>query len=500
MSVWAGIDMGTSGIKVALFDDAERILASVARKTEVDRRHPGWSEQHPTMWWEVVSDAFDELAGSHPTLMARLAGIGLSGQMLGLVLLDDAHNPLRNAILWNDQRALDECDELLRRVPDIGWRCNGAPDPGIIGPKLIWMARHEPEVLDSAAMLLLPKDYVRLRLTGSIASEPTDAAGTMLMDCASRSWDGELCGALGWDIDRLPPIVDSWSEAGRLRADLAQRWGTPKRVPVAAGAGDNMACTIGAGAARPGDVVISLGTSGVVNAVDGAFHPAPEDAVLTAPHAAPDTFLSMGVVMSATASLDWLAAFTGIPAIELAEEAEVFAGADRWHDAPLFRPSLSGIRTPHNRPDVAGMIDGINPVTDRAALCYALMEGVVFQFVECVDAQIKAGVAFDKVQLVGGGSNSRLWAQLVATLTDKPLTVPRGSALSANIGAARLGRIAAVGATTEILSQPLPGSHGVEVRIDRQERLRRRYEMWRDLPLRTAPSLKDQGLHRVKRA
>lgn len=490
MTVWAGIDMGTSGIKVALFDDDENLLAAAARQIEVSRLHPGWSEQHPDMWWQVVGDCFDELAAEQPKLMARLAGIGLSGQMLGSVLLDHNNRPLRAAMLWNDQRALTECDELLARVPDIGRRCNSAPDPGIIGPKLIWLAKHEPEILDKARLMLLPKDYVRLQLTGLVATEPTDAAGTMLMDCAGSYWDPELCRALNWDMEKLPPIIRSWDEAGQLRGELAARWGTPKAVPVAAGAGDNMACTIGVGAARPGDVAISIGTSGVVNAVDRSFHPAPDDAVLTAPHAAPGTFLSMGVVMSATASLDWLAALTGTESAELAGEAEEFARQGGWESAPLMRPSLSGIRTPHNRPDVAGLIDGITLITDRAALAFSVLEGAAFQFADCAAAQQNAGVVFESIRLVGGGSRSQLWGQLIATLLGKPMVIPQGAVLSANIGAARLGRIAAGQASPAFLSTQLPVAGEVEMRADWRRALQTRFDQWRQLPLNPAPSLR----------
>ncbi|PLX44125.1 MAG: xylulokinase [Hyphomicrobiales bacterium] len=492
MSVWAGIDMGTSGIKVALFDDGESLLAAASRRIEVQRLHPGWSEQSPAMWWDNVAACFDELAADQPGLMARLAGIGLSGQMLGLVLLDETHAPLRPAMLWNDQRALAECDELLRRVPDIGRRADGAPDPGLIGPKLIWMARHEPDILARARMLLLPKDFVRLQLTGTILSEPTDGGGTMLMDNASSTWDPELCRALDWDMARLPEMVNPWDEAGQLRADLAARWGTPARVAVAAGTGDNMACTIGVGAAKPGDVVITIGTSGVVNAVDGAFHPAPEAAVLTAPHAAPAAFISMGVVMSATASLDWLANLTGSSAAALAGEAEHYGSGGNWDSAPLMRPSLSGIRTPHNRPDVAGLIDGITLTSDRAAMAFAVMEGVAYQVADCAAAQQRAGVAFDNIRLVGGGSRSKLWGEMIATLLNKPITVPDGAALAANLGAARLGRIAAGGAETDLLARPLPIAAEWQARDEWRTRLQDRLALWRELPMIAAPSLRKQ--------
>lgn len=485
--LWAGIDLGTSGIKVALFDEADGVLATAARPLVVSRPHPGWSEQDPHAWWSAVTDAFDELAGKHRDHLGRLGGIGLSGQMLGPVLLDGEGQPLRPAILWNDQRAIEECAALLDAVPDIGMRTNGAPDPGIAAPKLVWLARHEPAIVERARMLVLPKDYVRLRLTGTLASEPTDAGGTMLFDCRSGAWDPELCAAAGWPMAHLPPLLRPWDMAGRLDGSLAARWGAPADVPVAAGAGDNMACALGVGAARPGDVAITLGTSGVVNAVDAAFHPAPDKAVLTSAHAAPGTFLSMGVVMSATASLDWLSRLTGTPAATLAAEAETFAGGPAAAQAPVMRPSLSGIRTPHNRPDTGGIVDGLRHTTDRGALAYAVMEGIAFQIAECVDAQKAAGVRFDNVRLVGGGARSGLWARMVASLLKVPLSVPKGAELAANIGAARLARIAAGAAGPDILSRSLTEVALVAPEPALADRLERRRHAYAQLAMTAAP-------------
>ena len=482
MSVWAGVDVGTSGIKLVLFDDEERQLAEVSRRLEVSRPHVGWSEQHPDIWWEAILACFDELAEGRPDLLAGLAGIGLSGQMLGVVLLDEAERPLRPTILWNDQRAIAECETLLERVPDIGWRSGSAPDPGFSAPKLLWLAAHEPDLLAKARLMLLPKDYVRLCLTGEIASEPSDGGGSLLMDVASGRWDPELCAAAGWSLNRLPPVRGSWEACGQLRDSLAERWGTPKAVPVAGGAGDNMAASLGVGAASPGDVVVTVGTSGVICAVDGAFHPAPDRAVFTSVHAAPGLFLSLGVVMSATASLDWLARLTGMDAASLAGEAETLLDTGSWQTAPIMRPCLSGLRTPQNRPDAGGLIDGLTHSTDRAALGFSLLEGVAFQFAECAEAQKAAGVRFETLNLVGGGARSRLWGRLIATMLGGPLGVPEGAALAANRGAARLGRVDA-GAATEILARKPTIERVLEPFTAEKDDLQARYQRYLELPI-----------------
>jgi xylulokinase len=450
VSLHLGIDLGTSGIKVALVEDGERVLASAARPVAVSIPHLGWSEQDPDAWVAAVWDCLDELAAAEPGRMGAVEGIGLSGQMLAALLLDAGHRPVRPAILWNDQRAIAECADLLARVPDIGARTNGTPDPGITAPKLLWLARHEPAAFSRARMLLLTKDYVRLALTGEIASEPTDAGGTQLLDVATGAWDPALCAAAGWDPAHLPPLVRSWEAAGGLRAELAARWGLRPGLPVAAGCGDNMGSTLGAGAARPGDAVLTVGTSGVACLVDGAFHPGPEAAILTSAHAAPDAFLSMGVVMSATAALDWTARLGGVSAADLVASAEAFAATGRIEEAPVFLPCLNGVRTPANRPGATGRIEGLHPGVTHASLGYAVLEGVAFQFALCVEAQRSAGVEPTRFVLVGGGARSGLWGRLLATALGEVLERPDQAEAAGPCGAARLAAVAA-GAPMDLL-------------------------------------------------
>jgi xylulokinase len=454
MSLLIGIDLGTSGVKAILTEASGAVLAEAAVPLAVSIPQVGWSEQPADLWVEAVFSCLDALAADRQGDMGAVAGIGLSGQMLAALLLDADLRPLRPVILWNDQRAIAECAELLAAVPDIGRRANGTPDPGITAPKLMWLRRHEPQVMDRARMLMLTKDYVRLALTGEVASEPTDAGGTQLLDCATGRWDVDLCAAAGWSPDHLPPLVESWAAAGGLRGALAARWGLRAGLPVAAGAGDNMASTLGAGAARPGDAVLTIGTSGVACIVDAAFHPGPESAILTSAHAAPDTFLSMGVVMSATASLDWSARLSGCTAAVLAAEAEAFAASGRIAEAPLFLPCLTGIRTPLNRPDATGRIDGLHPGVTRAMLGYATMEGIAVQFAACVAAQRRVGTRPERFTAVGGGTRSDLWLRLIATALDQPLALIPRSDVAGPAGAARLAAVAA-GADLASLSAPI---------------------------------------------
>ncbi len=479
----AGLDIGTSGVKCILVDLDAKVMASANRAITVSRLKPGWSEQHPDLWWQATTEVFDELASKHPDLMQAVAAIGLSGQMLGPVLIGKDDRPLDEVLLWNDERSLAECAILKERVPDIGWRTNGTADPGLGAPKLLWLAQHRPKVIEQADCLLLPKDYIRLCLTGVRASEPCDAGGTMLMDCATGTWDAELAEAAGWSLDRLPPLIDSWEAGGGLRQDLARRWHLKPDLPVAGGAGDNMACGLGLGASKEGDCVITIGTSGVVCIVDRAFKPAPEQAVLTSAHAAPESFLSMGVVMSATASFDWLAAITGSSVPDLAAEAEALLQRGHAGEAPVMRPSLNGVRTPDNRPNARGAISGLALTTDRAQLAWSLMEGVAFQLLDCVEAQRGAGLTVETIAIAGGGARNPLWCQMLASLLDRPVTLPEGRDLAACLGAARLAAVA--GAAVPLASLALTPRAEMTLHPDPNLRalLLSRHAAYRALPL-----------------
>lgn len=460
MVLHVGIDLGTSGIKAVLIENLSRVIAVAAEPVAVSRPQIGWSEQDPDLWVATVVACLDRLAAAAPREIAAVRGIGLSGQMLAALVLDADLRPLRPAMLWNDQRALAECAELLTLVPDIGRRTNGTPDPGITAPKLMWLRRHEPALMDRARMLMLTKDYVRLALTGEVATEPSDAGGTQLLDVATGCWDRHLCEAVGWDPAHLPPVVDSWAEAGRLKPGLLARWGMAGPVAVAAGAGDNMGSTLGAGGARSGDAVLTIGTSGVACIVDAAFHPGPERAILTSAHVVPGVYLSMGVVMSATASLDWVGQMTGRQVPDLDAEAMAFVTAQGPETAPVFLPCLTGIRTPLNRPDMTGRITGLHPGVTPAMLAYATMEGVAFQFADCIAAQIEVGARPERLTVVGGGTRSALWLQLLATALARPVRLIEGAAIAGPRGAACLAAVAA-GGPVMALQDPVATSRSI---------------------------------------
>lgn len=452
--MYAGIDIGTSGVKTVLIDDDRRLVASATARLAVSRPHDGWSEQHPDDWWSAVTATLDELAASHGPALAALKGIGLSGQMLGVVLVGADDRPLRPAILWNDGRATEECALLRARLPGIGARSCTDPDPGFGAPKLLWLARHEPETIERADCLLLPKDYVRLKFTGERGTEPSDASGTLLFDNNSLDFARDMADAAGFPMSRLPPVGRAWHAMGVLRPELARRWGIAGPVALAGGAGDNLACKLGVGAARPGRGVLTLGTSAVICMTTRDFRPIPGRGVQTPPHAAPQQYSSQGVVMSATSALEWLATLTGTLPQQLDSEAAALwdTPAERKSaaSAPAFLAYLDGVRTPHADAGLRAAADGLSLSTTRAMLAWSVFEGVALHAAEVAATQRAHGIVPDSLQLVGGGARSAIWPRMIASLLGVPLILARGRDNAAATGAARLAMAAVAG------GDPLP--------------------------------------------
>jgi xylulokinase len=419
-----GIDVGTSAVKALAVSEAGEVLARREVPYPLSTPRPGWSEQNPDDWWKATKEALDGLADD-------VTGIGLSGQMHGLVTLDDAEKVIRPAILWNDQRTGAECAEIEERVGFdrlVSLTGNRALT-GFTAPKLLWLRRHEPEAYGRIAHVLLPKDYVRLRLTGERAIDVADASGTLLLDVAHRRWSDEVVDALELDAGWLPPVLESPEVSGR----------TPRGVPVAAGAGDQAAGALGVGVDRPGPLSVALGTSGVVFAALPEFAAEPRARVHVFCHAVPGAWHAMGVMLSAAGSLAWLRGITGGEFTELVDEAA------RWEpgaEGLTFLPYLTGERTPHADPDARGAFTGLSIRHDRGALVRAVLEGVACGLRDSLD--LVAGLGSDapeRGRASGGGARSELWLKIVASVLELPLeriAVEEGAAY----GAALLGGVA----------------------------------------------------------
>lgn len=444
--MYIGLDLGTSGLKGVLIDDGQRVLAEATAPLLVTRPQDGWSEQAPADWIAAAETVLDRLAAHG---LGALRGIGLSGQMHGATLLDAADEVLRPCILWNDTRAHAEAAR-LDADPRFRAITGNIVFPGFTAPKLDWVRAHEPALWDRVAKVLLPKDYLRLWLTGDHVAEMSDAAGTSWLDTGARDWSDDLLAATGLGRAQMPRLVEGSAVSGVLRETLAARWGLPKDVIVAGGGGDNAASGVGVGVVRAGDAFVSLGTSGVLFAANDGYHPDPASAVHTFCHALPGTWHQMGVILAATDALNWYARLLGQEVAALTADLGSLQAPGRT----LFLPYLGGERTPLNSATIRGAFAGLDHATDRQAATRAVLEGVAFAIRDCRDALAVTGTRITRLLAVGGGSRSDYWLRLIATALDCPVQVPVAGDFGAAFGAARLAIMAATGAGAEIATPP----------------------------------------------
>jgi xylulokinase len=427
--VVVGLDVGTSAVKALALGLDGRVLARHEVDYPLAMPRPGWAEQDPEDWWRATEEALAAVSGS-----AQVLALGLSGQMHGLVALDSADRVVRPAILWNDQRTAAECEEIATRVGErelIALTGNRALT-GFTAPKLLWIRRHEPEAYARIARVMLPKDYVRLRLCGEHATDVADASGTLLLDVAARSWSGDLLEALELEREWLPRLLECAQPSGTTRDG----------VTVAAGAGDQAAGALGVGVVRPGPLSLVLGTSGVVLVALDAFRADAEGRLHAFCHAAPDAWQAMGVMLSAGGSLAWLrdTIAPGVPFEALVAEAEP------WEPGAAgltFLPYLAGERTPHANPLARGALAGLSLHHDRGALVRAVLEGVACGLRDCADLVLALDVAQPRsARASGGGARSNLWLAIVASALELPIERPAVEE-GAAFGAALLGGVAA---------------------------------------------------------
>jgi len=444
--MYLGLDLGTSGVKAVLIAADGALIDQATAPLNVSNPRPLWSEQDPADWWTATRQAVAALCSRNDVSGVR--GIGLSGQMHGAVLLDGAERVLRPAILWNDGRSDAECRALEMAEPRSRAITGNLAMPGFTAPKLLWVRTHEPEIFAATRRVLLPKDWLRLKLTGAAISEMSDAAGTLWLDVGRRCWSQEMLAATGLSEKEMPALVEGTEPAGRLSRDAASEMGLPADSIVAGGAGDNAAGAAGIGCIAPGQAFVSLGTSGVVFVADPGFLPDPERGVHAFCHCLPRTWHRMSVILSAAASLSWVAQVTGA-----ADEAALLAEIEREGAASrgriVFLPYLSGERTPHNDPMASGVFFGLTGAATRADLGRAVLEGVAFALADGLAALEACGPRIERLMAIGGGARSRLWLGILAAALDRTLVVGSGAEVGPALGAARLAKIACGDGTPE---------------------------------------------------
>lgn len=440
--MFLGLDLGTSAVKAVLIDEEGKVRAMASHPLSLSHPHARWSEQDPATWWAAALSAVEQLlaaAAAEGISSRRVAAIGLSGQMHGATLLDRNDRVLRPAILWNDGRSDAQCRE-LERVPGFRGITGNLAMPGFTAPKLAWVREHEPRIFDQVAKVLLPKDYLRLWLTGDYATDMSDAAGTLWLDVPRRRWSQPMLDACGLTVETMPRLHEGTEATGRLLPELAARWNMD-RVPVAAGGGDNAAGAVGVGIVGHGQAMLSLGTSGVYFAVSDGFLSRPEQAVHSFCHALPSTWHLMSVMLNAASCLDFTARLTGRSGVtEMLAEAE---RSDRRDGGPMFLPYLTGERTPHNDVHACGAFSGLRADSTAVDLANATLEGVGLGLLDGIEAVDAAGLHANEVTVIGGGSRSAYWTQMLADIIGRPLTLRSGGDVGAALGAARLARLAA---------------------------------------------------------
>ena len=413
------------------------VVAETAADLETMRPGPLMSEQDPDAWWSATEKTIGELREFCP--MVR--GIGLSGQMHGAVLLGADGKPLRPAILWNDGRSAEECVELEDqvRLRDLTGNC---AMPGFTAPKLMWTKKHEPNVFKQINMVLLPKDYVRLKMIGTHATDMSDASGTLWLNVRERRWDDTVLAATELDRSNMPALFEGSDVTGVLLSDLANRWNM-RQVPVVGGAGDQAAGAVGAGAVESGYCTLSLGTSGVLFIPDSQYRANPDGGIHTFCHALPETWHQMAVILSAAGSLEWVSQLTGRHNIQ--EFVADIEQSTTTPDQPMFLPYLSGERTPHNDPLAQGAFVGLTLDTTATSLGHAVLEGVALALRDCQNALADAGTQVSNVNVIGGGTKSIYWGQLIANALEIPITYRKDAAVGPALGAARLAQLGTEG-------------------------------------------------------
>lgn len=439
MTYLLGIDTSTTATKALLIDGTGQVVAVASSSYDLSTPKPLWAEQDPAFWWEATQKSIREILEESQVDAAAIAGVGLTGQMHGLVLLDSVGEVLRPAILWNDQRSAAECDQMrqtlgLARLVEI---TGNDAFPGFTAPKLLWVRHHEPAIYSRVEQVLLPKDFVRFRLTGEYATDRAGAGGTLMLDLATRDWSMELLDAFDIPSRWLPRTHEGTQETGRISAAAADQTGLTAGTPVFAGGGDQAAQAVGAGAVEPGIVALTLGTSGVVFASSDRPLTERHGRLHAFPHAVPEKWHVMGVMLSAAGSLRWYRDVVA-PGVEFAELVEQAADVEPGSEGLVFLPYLSGERTPHADPNIRGAFSGLTLKHGRAHMTRAVLEGVAFGLRDNLALMEEVGLdSIEQVRVSGGGAKSPLWRQILADVCDVELVTVQATE-GAALGAALL--------------------------------------------------------------
>ncbi|MCU7512808.1 MAG: xylulokinase [Ignavibacteria bacterium] len=485
MSYFAGLDVGTTGVKALLVDSNGKVIAAASSGYTMSTPRPLWAEQNPEDWWTAAQRSFRKIISDSGISKQDIKGLGLTGQMHGLVLLDENGNVLRPCIMWNDQRTIEECREMTEKVGfERLLRITGNPVlPGFTAPKILWVEKNEPEIYKKIAHILLPKDYIRYRLTGELATEVSDASGTSLLDVNARNWADEILSLVNIRKEWMPKVYESPFITGKVTSEAASLTGLCQGTPVVGGGGDQAAGAVGTGTVRQGITSVVLGTSGVVFTHSNKLEIEPEGRLHAFCHAVPGTWHLMGVTLAAAGSFRWfrdvlgdteisLSRHTGQDPYEiLTQEASM---AERGSEGLLFLPYLSGERTPYPDPDAKGTFIGLTLRHSKPHMVRSVLEGVAYSLRDCLELNRHMGINASQIRLSGGGARSSLWRQILADVFNSEIVTltstegaPYGAALLAAVGTGEFNTVEEACDTCLALADHTePDAEGVKIYQD----------------------------------
>ncbi|RAV09482.1 xylulokinase [Paenibacillus contaminans] len=503
MDYYLGIDLGTSAVKCIIVDGQGHVIADASEAYPLHQPFPGWAEQQPEDWWNGSATAIRKLLEKADISGQDIKGIGLSGQMHGSVFLDADRKPVRPALLWCDQRTAAECEWIERTIgaERLGQLTGNRALTGFTAPKAVWLKRHEPEHFGRTRHLLLPKDYIRLQLTGDFGMDMADASGTLLLDVANRRWSGEVAGKLGIPAEWLPPLYESNDIAGYVTEEAAHATGLAAGTPVVAGGGDQACGAVGVGVVKSGIASVALGTSGVVFVHDDDYAADAEYRLHSFCHGVPGKWHRMGVMLAAGGSFQWWRNHFAFEELQRAEQegreiyellTELAETAPLGSEGLLFLPYLTGERTPHPDPKARGAFIGLNLRHGKAHLTRAVLEGITFGLRDSFELMKASSVQISELRVNGGGARSRFWRQMIADIFGLPV-ITVNSTDGPAFGAAVM---AASGVTKRDIPSLCEEWIRVVDRVEPNPHDQRRYEAHYDVYRSLYPTLKDT-LHRL---
>ena len=480
--MFIGIDLGTSSVKTILIDENQNTLATKTELISIKNPKNGYYEQNPEEWYEATLKCFDYLKKQKSKEFCETLALSISGQMHGATLLDQDAKVLRDCILWNDTRSSEECEEMEKQCSNLREISGNIAMPGFTAPKLLWVKNNEPEIFKKIDKVLLPKDYLRLRLSGEFVTDPSDASGTLWLDVKKRNWSEKLLETTFLSIENMPRIVEGSESSGEISKSIKEHFGFSHNVIIAGGAGDQAAGAAGSGVISPNQAVLSLGTSGVYFSPTGKFSSNTLKAVHSFCHCIPNTWHHMSVMLSASNCIDWVSKIYGISIEDFYKIVDDFVlGMNNILKAPFFLPYLSGERTPHNNAFIRAGFHCVTTSTTKAEMMYAVLEGIIFGLRDGFDAVNEVNNHTDETFVVGGGAKSETWLNLLSSVINKKIMQGEDSNLGPSLGVARLAMIATGEFKQDLVMKKMVVKKLININPQLVEILNRRYQVWLEI-------------------